>query len=179
MTPHFLASFFRLFVLWFLLFCFYCFFGFIMFFRASCPLGTPHGMPITLFLGTPVASFFGVSYFGCVYRCLHTQTPGPVDASLSCKLVSPFSFVVFTFLFLLLFYIYYVFRASCPLGTPHGMPIILFLRHCVASFFCVSSFQSVYRPQDFPKNPQEAPERPHKGPKSDPEGPKRHPREPN
>ena len=49
-------------------FCLFRFFLFFMFVRASCPLGTPHGMPITLFLPTPVASFFGVSYFGCDYR---------------------------------------------------------------------------------------------------------------
>ena len=149
-----------------------------MLFRASCPLGTPRGMPITVFLPTSVASFFGVSYFGCVYRCLHTPTLGPVDASLSCRFVSPFCFVVFTFCFYCFFRFIMLFRASCPLGTPHGMPIALFLRHCVASFFCVSSFPSVYRPQDFPKTPQEAPERPHESPKSDPEGPKRHPRGP-
>ena len=135
-------------------------------------------MPITVFLPTSVASFFGVSYFGCVYRCLHTPTLGPVDASLSCRFFSPFGFVVCTFCFYCFFRFIMFFRASCPLGTPHGMPIALFLRHCVASFFCVSSFPSVYRPQDFPKTPQEAPERPHESPKSDPEGPKRHPRGP-
>ena len=76
-------------------------------------------------------------------------------------------------------YIFYVFSRFLPTRDPHGMPITLFLRHCVASFFCVSWFQAVYRPQDFSKNPQEAPERTHEGPKSDPEGPKRHPRGPN
>ena len=75
------------------------FFLFFMLFRASCPLGTPHGMPIVLFLRTSVASFFGVSYFGCVYRCLHSRTLGPVDASLSCRFFSPSCFVAFTFRF--------------------------------------------------------------------------------
>ena len=136
-----------------------------MFFRASCPLGTPHGMPTTLFLPTPVASFFGVSYFGCVYRCLHSRTLGPVDASLSCRFFSPFCFVAFTFRFHSFFKFIMFFCASCPLGTPHGMPLTLFLRPCLASFFCFSFFPSAYRPQDFPKIAQEAPERPHAGPK--------------
>jgi hypothetical protein len=144
-------------------FCLFLFFFVFMFFRASCPLGTPHGMPTTLFLPTPVASFFGVSYFGCVYRCLHTPTLGPVDASLSCKLFSPFSFVVFTFLFSLLFYIYYAFSGFLPTrDPPRDANNIVFASLCCILF--LRFFFSICLPP--PRLPQEPP----RGPREDPRG---------
>ena len=90
--PSFLCSLFSPFYL-------FCFSFFFVPLCASCTLRTPQGMPITLFLPTSVASFFGVSYFGCVYRCLRSRTLGPVDASLSCRFFSPFCFVAFAFRF--------------------------------------------------------------------------------
>ena len=101
-------------------FCLFLFFFFFMPFRASCPLGTPRGMPITVFLPTSVASLFGVSYFGCVYRCLLSLTLGPVDASLPCTLFSPFYFFAFTLCFSCFFFCLCFFALPAHYGPPTG-----------------------------------------------------------